>query len=277
MENTDYHTATLVERMTEAHDVTTCVFAMDDREEFPFLPGQFNMIGFPGVEEAPVTMSSLPAPGNSLFAHTIRAVGNVTTRATSLAIGKKVMVRGPFGREWPLDKTEGRDVLIVGGGIGLAPLRPLILHCLGHREKMNRLVLVYGARTEADMIFGKDLALWQEEPAVETFFCADRVANPKSRPFEIREGLVPEFLEGLNLDTGNTAVFVCGPEIMMRFVSRSLLQKGYPGSRIYLNMERRMRCGTGHCGHCQIGAKFVCLDGPVFSHDEISRFADVLL
>ena len=222
-------------------------------------------------------MSSLAMKNSGLFFHTIRRAGNVTSLVASLDIGQKVMVRGPFGRGWPVEEVEGRDVLVVGGGIGLAPLRPFLLHCLANRKKIGKLVLVYGAKSQPNMIYRQDLVQWQDMEVIKTVYCVDEAGQGKGDSLIIREGLVPEFLEGLGLDQNNSVAFVCGPEVMMRFVARKLLQEGYPGNCIYLGMERRMRCGTAHCGHCQIGARFVCRDGPVFTYADIARFADTIV
>lgn len=276
MENTDYQTARLVNVLSETREVNTYLFELEGKPEFAFSPGQFNMLGIPGVEEAPVSMSSLSRSNGGLVSHTIRRAGNVTSLLALLDTEQNVMIRGPFGRGWPVEETEGRDVLLVGGGIGIAPLRPLLLCCLAGREKMEHLALVYGARSPQDLVFRKDLVNWQEREDVRTVYCVD-AAGEGETDLNIREGLVTEFLEEPDLDPAGTVAFICGPEVMMRFVARKLIQAGYPASRIYLGMERRMRCGTAHCGHCQIGARFVCRDGPVFAYADIARFADTIL
>jgi len=273
----DYKTARIIDIIPETSDVNTYLLGLEGASEFSFYPGQFNMIGLPGVEEAPISMSSPAVPESTLFAHTIRRAGNVTSLTASLQAGQKIMIRGPFGRGWPVEEIEGRDILLVGGGIGLAPLRSLLLHCLTGRETIKNLVLVYGARSPSNMIYQKDLMLWQEQDEVRTHYCVDQAGERQEQALDIREGLVTEFLEGLGLEQTNTIACLCGPEVMMRFAARKLLQEGYLSNRIYLGMERRMRCGTAHCGHCQIGAKFVCCEGPVFSYADISRFADTVL
>ncbi len=275
-ESTDYRTARLVEAARETHDTSTYLFQMAGTP-FSFTPGQFNMIGFPGFEEAPISMSSLPDPDTNLFAHTVRRVGNVTEEIGRLTPGQPIMVRGPFGRGWPLEHLEGRNVLMVGGGIGLAPMRPLIHHCLGNSEKLGEIALVYGAKTREEMLFQQELLFWQDHSTLKTIFCVDRLQDHKTTPLALREGLVTEYLEESGWDPRESVAFVCGPEIMMRFVAKTLLREGYASRKVYLALERRMRCGTAHCGHCQIGSKFVCRDGPVFSYAEISRFADTLL
>ncbi|RJR33696.1 MAG: Ni/Fe hydrogenase subunit gamma [Desulfobacteraceae bacterium] len=276
-ESTEFKIAQLVEVTPETGDTSTYLFVLEAEPEFLFEPGQFNMLGLPGLEEAPISMSSLAVPGNNLFAHTIRHVGNVTNHISRLNPGDRLLVRGPFGRGWPVDNLQGEDVLVVAGGIGLAPLRPFLLHCLNHREDIGRFILVYGARTPEDMIFRHDLLAWQESGSMKTVFCVDRLTQAQGGPLQIRQGLVTSFLGELNLDPLRTRNYVCGPEIMMRFVARGLLRDGHARNRIHVTMERRMRCGTAHCGHCQIGPKFVCQDGPVFEYGDIARFADVLL
>ncbi len=277
MESMDYKVARLMDVRPETRDVSTFLITLEGEEEFIFQPGQFNMIGLPGLEEAPLSMSSLPVPRNNLFAHTVRCVGNLTSRMAGLRAGETLMMRGPFGRGWPVQELDHRDVLMVAGGLGLAPLRPLLLHCLEHRGEIGDLVLVYGAKTPEEMLFQKELFDWQEKCPVTTLYCADHLANGSPTALRLREGLVTTFLEDLDLNPPDTLVCVCGPEIMMRFVARQLLQEGYLKNRIYVSLERRMRCGTAHCGHCQIGAKFVCQDGPVFPYAEIARFSDTLL
>jgi NAD(P)H-flavin reductase len=277
MVSNEFKVARLVDVQPETADTSTYLFDLDSEPEFLFTPGQFNMMGLPGLEEAPISMSSLAAPGNNLFAHTIRHVGNVTRHISRLKPGERLLIRGPFGRGWPVEDLKGEDVLVVAGGIGLAPLRPLLLYCLQNRERVGRFVFIYGARTVEDMIFRHDLLTWQESGRMKTIYCVDRLERGKRGPLEVREGLVTSFLGGLDLEPLRARTFVCGPEIMMRFVARALLREGHGRNRIYVTLERRMRCGTAHCGHCQVGSKFVCQDGPVFEYGDIARFADVLL
>lgn len=273
METTEYRIARLLKVQPETGDVSSYLFALEEERDFQFLPGQFSMIGLPGVEEAAFSFSSLP--DKNRFIHTIRTVGNVTRLVERLEPGRQLLVRGPFGHGWPTEEITGKDVLVVAGGIGLAPLRPFLFHCFKNRDQIRNIVLIYGARTPEDMVFQKDLALWQGREDVTTFYCVDQRTRESALHPEI--GLVTQFLEGLALDYRNTLTYMCGPEIMMRFVARNLLLRAYDGDRIYVAVERRMRCGTAHCGHCQIGAKFVCRDGPVFRYSDIRRFADTFL
>jgi NAD(P)H-flavin reductase len=276
-ENTGYRTARLVQFTRETHDSSTYLFAMEPHSPFSFDPGQFNMIGFPGFEEAPISMSSLPDPDRGLFAHTIRRVGNVTEMVARLQPGDSIMFRGPFGKGWPLHALKGRNVLVVAGGIGLAPLRPLIYHCLQHADEVGRIALIYGAKTQEELLFSQELLTWQEKEPLKTVYCVDNLENHKTNAIHTREGLVTEFLEEMDWHPKESTACICGPEIMMRFVARALVREGYASEDIYVALERRMRCGIAHCGHCQIGSRFVCKDGPVFSYREIARFADTLL
>jgi NAD(P)H-flavin reductase len=275
MDNPNYRVALIVDIQPETIDTSSYLFALEDGQEFQFLPGQFNMLGLPGTEEAAISFSSLATPGSSRFTHTIRRVGNVTRLIGGLEIGQRVMVRGPFGNGWPVERAVGCDILLVAGGVGLAPVRPFLLHCLERRNRIRKLVLIFGARTPDDMIFQQDLALWQNRAKMTTIYCVDQLTTQS--PLQPRIGLVTQFMEELDLNLQNTLACLCGPEIMMRFVVRNLLLQGYSEDRIYVSMERRMRCGTGHCGHCQIGSRFVCQDGPIFLYPDIKRFADTVL
>ncbi|MEW5803576.1 MAG: FAD/NAD(P)-binding protein [bacterium] len=275
MDNPYYRTARLLEIQPETEDTSSYVFALEDGQSFRYSPGQFNMLGLPGTEEAAISFSSLATADSSRFTHTIRRLGNVTNLIGKLNVGQRLMMRGPFGNGWPIEKAVGCDVLLVTGGLGLAPIRPLLLHCLEKRNQIRNLVLIHGARTPDDMIFQKNLTLWQDQDKLTTIYCVDQLT--RKSPLDLRVGLVTQFMEGLDLDLRTTLACVCGPEIMMRFVARTLLLQGYREDRIYVSMERRMRCGTGHCGHCQIGPKFVCQDGPIFSYPDISRFPDTTL
>ena len=279
MDNPNYRAARILEIQPETIDTSSYLFALEDEQEFQFSPGQFNMLGMPGAEESAISFSSLARPGGSRFIHTIRRAGNVTRLIGASEVGRRLMIRGPFGNGWPIERAVGCDVLLVAGGVGLAPVRPFLLHCLEKRNQIRNLVLIFGARTPDDMIFQKDLGLWQEQVEVTTIYCVDQLTSQSSlqSPLQLRVGLVTQFMENLDLDLRNTLACVCGPEIMMRFVARNLLLQGYREDRIYVSMERRMRCGTGHCGHCQIGSKFVCQDGPIFLYPDIKRFADTVL
>lgn len=275
METPGYQTAQLLEIQAETADTSSYLLALEGEREIQYFPGQFNMLGVLGSEEAAISYSSLAVVGSNRFTHTIRRVGNITRLIGEMEVGRKLLIRGPFGRGWPVEELLGQDLLMVAGGIGLAPLRPLLLYAWQNRNQLRKIVLIYGARTPEDMIFQKDLAAWQSSAEVKTILCVDQLT--KESHLNPQVGLVTQFLEGLDLDYDHTIACLCGPEIMMRFVANNLILQGYAEGRIYLSMERRMRCGTAHCGHCQIGPKFVCQDGPVFSYPDLKCLADTLL
>lgn len=274
MNHPSYRHARLLEIHPETADTGSFVFVPEDDADLCFYPGQFNMLGFPGAEEAAISFSSFPDENTREFVHTIRRVGNVTRLIAGLEAGRNIMFRGPFGNGWPIERLSGKDVLLIAGGIGLAPVRPLLLHCLSNRGRIAKLVFIYGAKTPGDMIFRDDLHSWQDSDSLKTIYCVDQFGDAD---LNLRVGLVTQYMEGLSLDPANTMAFTCGPELMMRFVAKQLLREGFSEDNVYVSMERNMRCGTGHCGHCQIGAKFVCQDGPVFRYPDIARFADTLL
>ncbi|MBI5835825.1 MAG: FAD/NAD(P)-binding protein [Candidatus Eisenbacteria bacterium] len=235
-----------------------------------FLPGQFNMLYLFGVGEVPISISGDPAD-SAVTVHTTRAVGAVSRAITELKPGGTLGVRGPFGTPWPVREAVGGDVLIVAGGIGLAPLRPSILHVLAHRRDYRRVVLMYGARTPADILYQGQLSKWRSKFDMEVHVTADRSIGP----WRGDVGVVTRFFHRVQLDALKTVAMVCGPEIMMRFTLAELDRQVIPPQRVYLSMERNMKCGVGLCGHCQIGPHFVCQDGPVYRADHIRSLAAV--
>ena len=232
----------------------------------PFAPGQFNMLYAFGVGEAAVSMSGDPADATTMV-HTVRALGGVTQALCRLGAGGVVGVRGPFGRPWPVQEAEGGDLLIVAGGLGLAPLRPVIYHALRHRARYGRVIVLVGARTPADLLFGDELSSWPSAAAarLEVLVIVDRAGTD----WKGHVGVVPELVAEAALDPARTFAFICGPEVMMRFAIRPLERLGVPDRRIFLSVERNMKCAVGFCGHCQLGPAFVCKDGPVLSFDRL--------
>jgi NAD(P)H-flavin reductase len=234
-------------------------------------PGQFNMIGYPGVGEAPISLSSIVSDGT--FQHTIRAVGRVTKFIEGFRKGDEIYFRGPYGSYWPLEDARGEDVLIVAGGVGLAPLRPVIQEILVMRNSFGKVTLVYGSRTPDNILFMSEIKMWRKE--IDVFLTVDEV--PPNIKWDYDIGLVTQFIDKSAVNPVKTFAFVCGPEIMMLFVSKGLFLRGFLPSRVYVSLERRMKCGIAQCGHCQHGSKFVCKDGPVFLYKDISRLPDGLL
>ncbi|MBI2865203.1 MAG: FAD/NAD(P)-binding protein [Chloroflexi bacterium] len=254
----------------ETYDTATYTFAFKDpaaHAEYSFRPGQFNMLTILGVGEAAVSLSS-DSGRRDCFQHTVRAVGSVTGSLARRKVGDVVGLRGPYGRGWPLEAAGDRDVLIVAGGIGLAPLRPVIEHVLRSRSAYGRLLLLYGARTPRDLCFTGDFERWHQGKDLEFHVTVDRIDG---QPWEQNVGVVPLLLDKVKLSPVNTVALICGPEVMMKFTVIDLAKRGVPGDNIFVSMERNMKCAVAQCGHCFFGPKFVCKDGSVFSYPEIEQ------
>ncbi|MCS6903682.1 MAG: FAD/NAD(P)-binding protein, partial [Candidatus Bipolaricaulota bacterium] len=232
-----------------------------------FAPGQFNMLYLFGVGEVPISISGDPAQPEVLV-HTVRAVGAVTKAICALKRGEVVGVRGPFGSGWPLTEAVEHDVVIVAGGVGLAPLRPAIYHLLNHRSEYGRIALLYGARTPQDMLYKKELAEWRGRFDIQVEVTVDA-----AKPDEWRGnvGVVTTLIPKASFDPFHTTALVCGPEVMMRFTMLELQKRELRDEQIYISMERNMKCAIGFCGHCQYGPNFVCKDGPVFRFDRVKE------
>ena len=236
-----------------------------EADRFAFAPGQFNMLYAFGVGEVPVSISGKP-DGSGPLVHTIRAVGKATAALCTLKKGEVLGVRGPFGTAWPVDVAQGCDVIVVAGGIGLAPLRPVIYHLLEHRANYARIALLYGTRTPQDLLYVKQLEEWRSRFDMEVGITVDR-ATPE---WHGNVGVVTRLLARAVYDPGNSVAMVCGPEIMMRFTVMELQRRGMSDARIFVSLERSMKCGIGLCGHCQCGPVFVCKDGPVYAHSRVA-------
>ncbi len=262
--------AKILRRAQETDDVFTIDLDVSDRSEgFRFAPGQFNMLWLFGAGEVPISISGDPADPERLV-HTIRAVGPVTRARASRGKGDTPGLRGPYGSAWPLAECAGKDVLVVAGGLGLAPLRPAIQALAADEARTGRLVVLAGARTPADLLFPKDLARWKRARATTVHVTVDR-ADPDWRQ---SVGVVPALLDRVELEPSRTVALVCGPEIMMRFTARALEKRGLPASAIWLSLERNMKCAVGFCGHCQLGPFFLCKDGPVLRLDRLAFILD---
>jgi len=232
--------------------------------------GQFDMLSAFGVGEVPISTSG-DHDGPGPLTHTIRAVGPVTRALCAAGEGTVVGVRGPFGNEWPLAEAAGHDLLVVAGGIGLAPLRPAIRHALAHREDYGALCVLVGARTPRDLLYVHEIERWRSRLDAEVDVIVDAAASG----WHGRVGLVTMLIPGAMIDPESAVAFVCGPEIMMTLVVRELMDRGVSPDRIWISMERNMRCGVGHCGHCQLGPVLVCRDGAVFRADEMTPLTGV--
>jgi len=235
-----------------------------------FLPGQFNMLYVFGRGEVPISISGDPNQPE-MVVHTIRSVGVVTGALIDLKPGQTVGLRGPFGTPWPVKAGYDRNLLIVAGGIGLAPLRPVVYHALANREAYRRITLLYGSRTPNDLLFWKELEKWRARFDFEVHVTVDS-ARPEWRG---NVGVVTRLLRPANLEPENTTAMVCGPEVMMRLTVRDLVQRGIDPDNVYVSMERNMKCAMGFCGHCQLGAEFICKDGPVFRYSRIENLIGV--
>jgi len=229
-----------------------------------FKPGQFSMLWVFGVGELPISISGHPAQHDRLV-YTVRSVGQATHALVSREVGDRVGVRGPFGTGWPLDLAHGRDVLVVAGGIGLAPLRPVIYEVLHNREKYGRLVILYGARSPRDLLYRKELTSWARHRDTQVLVTVDY----GGLSWRGHVGVVTTLFKYARLQPARSVAMACGPEIMMRFVARDLETHGLSRGNIYLSMERNMKCAVGFCGHCQYGRHFICKDGPIFSYDRM--------
>ena len=253
-------------RLQETYDTFTIELKpVETAGRCNFRPGQFNMLYAFGVGEAPISISGDPAQPSTLL-HSIRMVGNVTLALKKLHVGDPIGVRGPFGAHWPVELAEGNDVLIVAGGIGFAPLRPVVHHVLAHRHKYGKVVLLYGTRSPEDILFREDVAAWRGRFDVDVFVTVDTA----SEEWRGNVGVVTSLIPKTGVDPENTVAMVCGPELMMRFTVAELRKRGIDPDRIFISMERNMKCGIAQCGHCQLGPTFVCKDGPVFPYNKIS-------
>ena len=232
----------------------------------PFKTGQFNMLYVYGIGEIPISISGDPARRKPLV-HTTRAVGTVSRAMSELKTDDVIGVRGPFGSSWPIEQAQGKDVVIVTGGIGLAPLRSAMYMITAGREKYGRVVLLYGARTPADMLYRRELEQWRAHLDLEVYVTVDRATSG----WRGSVGVVTRLIPRAPFDPLSSTAFVCGPEIMMRYTAAELEKRGVPSERIYVSMERNMKCAVGLCGHCQFGPNFVCKDGPVFQYSRVQH------
>lgn len=253
----------VVAHRRETADTVTIALEPLDLEPVRFSPGQFDMLYVFGVGEAPISFSG--ARGDRIE-HTVREVGAVTRAICEARGGDVLGVRGPFGTGWGIEEAEGADIVIVGGGLGLAPLRPAIELILARRERYGRVSVLVGAHSPDSLLFRDDLATWRARFDVEVEVTVD-VAGGGWRG---DVGLVTELIPRAPFDPANTVAFVCGPEVMMRFVAAALVDRGVDADAVWISMERNMKCAIGHCGHCQFGANFVCKDGPVYPYGRLA-------
>ncbi|MEU6378774.1 FAD/NAD(P)-binding protein [Streptomyces sp. NPDC046909] len=253
-------------RQRETADTVTLRLEPDGVPLGDFAPGQFAMVHCFGRGEIPVSVSSVQATGG--LAHTVRAVGAVSAGLCELRAGQRVGVRGPYGTGWELERARGRDVVVVAGGIGLAPLRPLILSALAEPSAYGRVNVLVGARTPGDLIARKDVESWATA-------CTGVTVDRPDEEWRGDVGLVTSLLDRAAFTPGDSWAFVCGPEPMIRATARDLVFRGVPRERIRVSLERNMRCATGHCGHCQLGPVLLCQEGPVVDWDRAEPLLSV--
>lgn len=223
-----------------------------------FRPGQYAMLYAFGIGEVPISISGDPGDSTKIT-QTVRAVGAVTDALTTLKPGDVVGVRGPYGTSWDTKAAEGRDLLIIAGGVGLAPLRPVVLDVLAHRDRYENVTLMYGARSPSDLLFASQLQEWRSRFDFEVLITVDHADQTWRGPV----GVVTSLIGRSSFDADEAVAFVCGPEVMMRFTVQDLERRGFTDDRLYVSRERNMKCGIGLCGHCQIGRFFLCKDGPI--------------
>jgi sulfhydrogenase subunit gamma (sulfur reductase) len=261
--------ATIQSMRPETIDVTTFSVTIDGSDgtgKFEYNSGQFAEVSVLGVGEAPISITSSPTRPEAIE-FSIRRVGELTNALHDLEPMDKIGIRGPFGNFFPLEEMEGRNLLIIGGGIGLAPLRSVILNVFDNRAKYGKIDIIYGARSPQDLVFTSEYMEWQAVDNTKLHLTVDR----GDEEWKGNVGLVPTFLREIHPSSENTTSITCGPPIMIKFVIEALNELGFSGEHIITTLERRMKCGVGKCGRCNIGSKYVCLDGPVFTLKQLEE------
>ena len=265
------HPHRIVSRRRETGDTWTVALEPLAGHELPlFAPGQFGMLYAFGAGEIPISVSGTATRLDPLRC-TIRAVGGVSSTLAAVEPGDLVGLRGPFGSTWPLTEAVAGDVVIVAGGLGLAPLRPAIHHLLAHREQYERVVICYGCRSAAELLYVNEFEEWRRRFDLDI----DMIVDVGGPDWHGKVGVVTKLVELASFDPGNTIAMACGPEIMLRFVALTLRARNLPPERLYISMERNMHCAIAQCGHCQFGPKFICREGPVLRYDEVEQWLKV--
>jgi len=239
-------------------------------EPITFETGQFIELTIPGIGEAPFTPSSKPAM-KDIIEITIMNVGKVTEKVHELKNGDIVGVRGPFGKGYPMDKFKGKEILVVGGGCGFAPLRSLMYELFNRSGEFKKIFFRGGCKTPQELLYRSELGDWAKRKDLDIKLTVDKGDSE----WKENVGVVTTILDGVEMDYENGIAIVCGPPVMMKFSSKKLLDMGFKEENIYLSMEKNMSCGIGKCGHCRIGTYYVCKDGPVFTYDKIKNFSNI--
>jgi NAD(P)H-flavin reductase len=256
----------------ETPDIFTLnLVPVNPKDTISFQPGQFNMIYGFGAGEVAISISGKGQSTGEII-HTIRRVGSVTTILSNLEVGQIIGLRGPFGQPWPVAEAVGQDIVVVAGGIGLAPLRPLLRHFFTNRKQFKKISLLYGLRTPADLLYADELVKWQKQGKFQVEITVDAIPEFWPKPWKGSIGVVTPLIDKVRFTRPTeTVAYLCGPEVMMRFVSRELNKKGVLDDKIFLSMERHMKCAVGFCGRCQYREHFVCKDGPVFKYNQMKE------
>lgn len=261
--------ATIVEKIREAEGIDTYRLRFVDeqvRRAYRFAAGQFNMVYLFGVGEVAISIRSDPDDPDYLD-HTIRVVGRVTSAMSQLQIGEVLGIRGPFGRGWPLADIRGKDVVVVTGGLGCAPVVGAIEYIFRRRSDFGAVRILHGVKTPHDLLYRERFEVWRRHPDTEVYLTSDRA----DKNWQYHVGVVTELFHEVRMDPARTVVLMCGPEIMMRLGAPILIDRGIPATSIYVSLERHMECGIGLCGHCQMGPYFLCKDGPVMRYDRVAQ------
>lgn len=263
-----------VTRVTdEMVDVRTLELEPIDSAQVGGLPGQFAMLYAFGVGEVPISFSRTNVTGKAV--HTVRAVGAVSRALVDSEVGATVGVRGPFGTSWPLEEAKGRDVVIVAGGVGIAPLRPALDYLLDHRADYGEVALLCGARSPQTVLFAAEFDRLRQRDDIEVMLTVDALTRDGTQPWGGEVGVVTELIDCISFSLDEAVAMICGPEVVFRFSVRELIERGVRAKDISVSMERNMKCAIGHCGRCQYGPYFVCKDGAVYSYDQVARLFDV--
>lgn len=251
----------------ELDGVVSLQLSAADGQPFPFEAGQFNMLYAFGVGEIAISISGDPSRPNELL-HTVREVGAISGALARFGLGETIGVRGPFGSSWPVASQRGRHLVFVAGGLGLAPLRPAIYRALASRHLFRGITLILGSRSPRDLLYPYQLAGWASGRALDLFVTVDHAGPDWTGAVGVVTTHFPRALQGV--DPGSVSAFVCGPEVMMRHGCAALSDLGVPSDRMWISMERNMKCALGLCGHCQFGPDFICRDGPVVGYGSVA-------
>jgi sulfite reductase subunit B len=258
-----------VEQMTATEKLFT--LHLENGHELGHRAGQFVEVSVFGIGEAPISVTSSPTR-NGTFELCVRKVGDVTEALHRLEPGSAVGIRGPFGNGFPIEKIRGMDVLFAPGGLGLPPLRSLINQVLDERDSFGRVIILCGARSPSELLFKEELVQWEARDDVECYITVDR----GDENWTGNVGVITTLFPKITVNPRSTVALTVGPPVMYRFVIMELLSKGIQDGRIYLSLERRMKCGLGKCGHCQINNAYVCQEGPVFSYAELKQLPEAI-